>query len=99
MDIGRYPIVKVTWRDAQEGEQGWLDIEDCRKTPMAICYTVGWMIENNDNTIILMTSAAKCMTEEEITQGGGCTAIPKDWAIKIDYLFPEPRKVKSIARL
>ena len=99
MDIGRYPIVRVTWRDAQEGEQGWRDIEDCRKTPMAICYTVGWMIENNDNTIILMTSAAKCMTEEEITQGGGCTAIPKHWATKIDYLFPEPRKVKSIAGL
>ena len=99
MDIGRYPIVRVTWRDAQEGEQGWLDIEDCRKTSMAICYTVGWMIEHNDDTIILMTSAAKCMTEEEITQGGGCTAIPTDWATKIDYLFPEPRKVKSIEEL
>tara|TARA_R100000655_G_scaffold109161_1_gene162925 strand:- start:2554 stop:2853 length:300 start_codon:yes stop_codon:yes gene_type:complete len=99
MDIGRYPIVRVTWRDAQESEQGWLDIEDCKKTPMALCYTVGWLVEHNDDTIVLMTSAARCMTEEEVTQGGGCTAIPTDWATNIDYLTPVPRKVKSIAEL
>lgn len=84
-----YPIVRVTWNDAQEGEQGWLDIQDCVNTPMAVCYTVGWLIENTDEKITIMTSAAKCQTGKEITQGGGCTSIPADWCTLIEYLEPK----------
>jgi len=87
--MSNYPLVKVTWHDAQEGEEGWQDIEKCIETPMAICYSVGWLISRDEEKIVLMATAGKCQTEDKISSGGDCTAIPANWTTKIEYLVPK----------
>ena len=89
-----YPLVRVTWHDAQEGEEGWQDIEKCIDTPMAICYSVGWLISRDEEKIVLMATAGKCQTEDKISSGGDCTAIPANWTTKIEFL-----EVKTLKHL
>ena len=93
MDLDKCPMVRVTWYDAQEGEAGWLDIDMCINTPLAVCQTVGWLVENNDKKLTLMTTVGKSEEDSDVTQGGGCTSIPQDWATNIEYLYPEAKKI------
>ena len=36
-----------------------------------------------------MATAGKCQTEDEISTGGDCTAIPSNWTTKIEHLVPK----------
>jgi len=81
-----YPLVKVTWHDAQEAGSGWLDLEDCEKAPLAVCTSVGWLLALTSTKIVVAATLSQAASEEPVTQGGDCTAIPRDWAIKIEYL-------------
>ena len=56
---------------------------------MAICYSVGWLISRDEEKIVLMATAGKCQTEDKISSGGDCTAIPANWTTKIEYLVPK----------
>lgn len=81
-----FPIVKVTWADAQEAGVGWLDLQECIEAPLAKCYSVGWLAYNDDKKIVIMATLARNDADSEITQGGDCTAIPADWVTDIEYL-------------
>ena len=86
MDISKYPMVRVTWADAQEAGSGWLDIEDCANAKLAECQSVGWLVHQDDKKLIIMATIGKESSDAEVTTGGDCTAIPFDWVTKIEYL-------------
>ena len=85
MKIDEIPMVRVTWTDARDMENGWVAIKDILKAPLAECQDVGWMVVNNNDKIVIMRSF--CLDDnEEDQEGGGATAIPKCWVKKIEYL-------------
>ena len=83
MNIEKIPMVRVTWVDARDTETGWLDIKEVLNAPLAMCQEVGWMVNNNNNKVIIMRSYSK---DKEDISGGGAIAIPKGWITKIEYL-------------
>ena len=47
------PLVLVTWLDAKDGQTGWHSIDDIEKEKLATCYSVGWlMVQNNEKVVI-----------------------------------------------
>jgi len=82
-DIKKVPMVRVTWLDARDTETGWLDIKEVMDAPLAVCQEVGWMVNNNNNKVIIKRSYSK---DKEDISGGGAIAIPKGWVTKIEYL-------------
>ena len=85
MKIDETPMVRVTWTDARDMENGWVAIKDILKAPLAMCQDVGWMVVNTDEKIVIMRSWCEDDNEEH-QEGGGATAIPKCWVKKIEYL-------------
>ena len=73
-------LVLVTWNDAVEMEGGWHEIDTIKQHDLAVCKTVGWIVEQNDKQIIIMS------TIEGDEYGGGVHAIPNDWCISIQPL-------------
>ena len=78
-------MVRETWTDARDMENGWVAIKDILAAPLAMCQDVGWMVVNNDEKVIIMRSWCEDDNEEH-QEGGGATAIPKSWVKKIEYL-------------
>jgi hypothetical protein len=83
MKIEDVPMVRVTWMDARDMENGWLSEKDILAAPLAKCQDVGWMVVNNDDRIVINRSWCH---EEDSNEGGGATAIPKCCVKKIEYL-------------
>ena len=78
-----YKLVLITWRDAIEMEAGWHDMQTITKQKTATCKTVGWLVDKNDERIIIMSTIEE--DENEIA-GGGVHTIPTDWCISIQQL-------------
>jgi hypothetical protein len=83
MKIEEMPMVRVTWMDARDLENGWLSEKDVLAAPLATCQDVGWMVVNTDERIVINRSWCH---EEGHNEGGGATAIPKCCVKKIEYL-------------
>lgn len=93
MDIEDIPMVKITWKDAQESDGSWTPVEDILKHDCAICQDVGWMVSNDDNKIIIMRSmiVSNGTLDEpytELEEGSAYIAIPKDWVVDLEVLQP-----------
>ena len=84
MKIEDVPMVRVTWMDARDMENGWLSEKDILSAPLAKCQDVGWLVVNNDDRIVINRSW--CHEENNMGEGGGATAIPKCCVKKIEYL-------------
>ena len=73
------PIVKVTWYDAASTFKTYrINAEDPREH-LTICQTVGEMVANDDNAIVLVMHGSQC-------DGADIFAIPKDWTQEIEIL-------------
>ena len=78
-----WPMVKVTWMDAMDGETGWQSLEDMLKGDLATVVDIGWMIKNDERVVIVMGSW--CLDPDD-KNGGRYITIPKGWVKKIEYL-------------
>tara|TARA_R100001244_G_C5136164_1_gene126909 strand:+ start:392 stop:718 length:327 start_codon:yes stop_codon:yes gene_type:complete len=78
-----WPMVKVTWMDAMDGETGWQSLEDMLKGDLATVMDIGWMIKNDERVVIVMGSW--CLDPDD-KNGGRYITIPKGWVKKIEYL-------------
>tara|TARA_R110000737_G_scaffold271884_1_gene278955 strand:- start:588 stop:893 length:306 start_codon:yes stop_codon:yes gene_type:complete len=78
-----WPMVKVTWMDAMDGETGWQSLEDMLKGDLATVMDIGWMIKNDEKVVIIMGSW--CVDPDD-KNGGRYITIPKGWVKKIEYL-------------
>ena len=69
-----YKLVMVYWEDIV-GSCEWSEIPDIKKSKTAICCSFGWLVEQNENTTVIM---ADFIFEDnnKIKTGGGNTTIP-----------------------
>ena len=83
MMLEKIPMVRVTWYDAKDGQSGWHSLEDIKKETLATCYSVGWLVLQNDERTVVMGDFSN---EENDEDGGRHIAIPSGWVEKIEYL-------------
>ena len=83
-----WPMVRITWMDAMDGDTGWVPLGKMRDAKLATCVDVGWMIRNDDERVTIMGSW--CLdpqeTKDDEKEGGRYITIPKGWVKKIEYL-------------
>tara|TARA_R110002012_G_scaffold124685_2_gene275840 strand:+ start:176 stop:490 length:315 start_codon:yes stop_codon:yes gene_type:complete len=83
MDMTDIPMVRLTWKDAQDSDGTWTAVEDILAHQCAICQEVGWLVLNDSERVIIMRSR---IVAEELQEGGAYIAIPQSWVIKIEEL-------------
>ena len=83
-----WPMVRITWMDAMDGDTGWVPLGKMRDAKLATCIDIGWMIRDDDLRVTIMGSwcADPQETKEEDKEGGRYITIPKGWVKKIEYL-------------
>ena len=69
-----YPLVRIYWEDII-GETTWADIVDIKKSKTAICCSVGWLVNQNEVTTVVMADFS-FEDNNDIKQGGNYTTIP-----------------------
>ena len=69
-----YTLNLVYWEDIV-GEANWSDIVDIKKSKTAICCSVGWLVNENSNTTVVMADFS-FEDNGDIKQGGNYTTIP-----------------------
>ena len=69
-----YPLVRIYWEDII-GETTWSDIVDIKKSKTAICCSVGWLVNQNAVTTVVMADYS-FEDNNDIKQGGNYTTIP-----------------------
>ena len=69
-----YDLAMVYWEDIV-GDTAWADIPDIKKSKTAICCSVGWLINENSTTTVVMADFS-FEDNGDIKQGGGYTTIP-----------------------
>ena len=69
-----YDLVVAYWEDIV-GSCEWSEISDIKKSKTAVCCSFGWLVEQNENTTVIM---ADFIFEDNnrIKTGGGHTTIP-----------------------
>lgn len=87
MDMRNIPMVRVTWKDAQDSDGSWTSLEDIIAHEPATCQEVGWLVHQDDTKIIVMRS--RICTGDELEEGGAHIAIPTDWVTEVEKLKVE----------
>lgn len=78
------PIVLVEWKDAAGGARiGWRPIREVEKQETAICYSVGFLLRQTNNEVLIVPHVA---TLGDQADGDGELCIPKSWVKKITVL-------------
>ena len=86
--LNKLCLVKVVWLDAMSDDNTWQELNDLAKQTLRPVTSVGWMLVEDENNIILISS----FDEDAQMGGGGCTISKK--AVKSivqlkENLFPE----------
>ena len=83
-----WPMVRITWMDAMDGDTGWVALSKMRDAKLATCVDIGWMIRNDDLRVSIMGSWCLDPQEEkdEDKEGGRYITIPKGCVKKIEHL-------------
>ena len=69
-----YDLVIVYWEDIISNSE-WTYISEIKKSKTAICKSVGWLVEENSKTTVIMADLG-FEDNQEIKQGGSYTTIP-----------------------
>ena len=92
-----WPMVRITWMDAMDGDTGWVPLEKMMNAKLATCVDIGWMIRNDDERVTIMGSW--CLDPQEIKdddkEGGRYITIPKGWVKKIEYLEKDYGQIRD----
>ena len=78
-----WPMVRVTWLDAMDGESGWVELDKMLNAKLATCVDIGWLIKRDENKTVIMGSWCQDPDDKE---GGRYIAIPTGWIKKMEYL-------------
>lgn len=76
-----YPIVEITWRDA-ECDPAWVSVEEIKEAKLPLIRTIGFLIHEDKEKLIV----ASTIGGDEATAS---MKIPADWVIKIWYIIME----------
>lgn len=83
-----FSIVAITWVDsATAGDGGWhkIDLENLKEDPLE-CYTVGFVIAENDDRIVICSSYFENTIENEIGTVGAIS-IPLTAVIGTEWIY------------
>ena len=69
-----YDLVLILWEDIVSCSE-WSYILEIKKSKTAICCSIGWLMEKNNTTTVIMADLSFEETKE-IKQGGSYTTIP-----------------------
>ena len=72
------PIVQVTWLDPA-GKSGWTDLEGLAEAKPVTCTTVGWLITDTPDNIVVVASLGA-------SDGADSTTIPRACVVAIDMI-------------
>jgi len=78
----KYPIVRVTWYDAQSHDE-WVDIKDAIKSTSKI-YSVGYLIHDGEREITIAQNYDVPNDSVSMT-----IAILNSWVEELEYLYVE----------
>ncbi len=67
----KYPLVKINWVDASRLSDGWMDMEKIPGAYLHKCVSVGFVIKENEDGIILVPTIADIEHEENTHTYGG----------------------------
>ena len=79
--LSNLKMVKVEWLDAMSDDNTWQELEELAKQVLRPVTCVGWILSENENNIILISSL-----DEESQCGGGGGTIPKNCITKLTKL-------------
>lgn len=79
-----YPLVLIYWEDITSHSQ-WEEILEIRKSKTAICCSVGWLVESNKDTTVIMADYG-FEQDNNIKEGGSYTTVPTKNVIQIKQL-------------
>ena len=69
-----YDLVIIYWEDIISNSE-WTYISEIKKSKTAICKSVGWLVEKNPKTTVIMADLG-FEDNQEIKKGGSYTTIP-----------------------
>ena len=87
-----WPMVRITWMDAMDGETGWQSLDDMMKGQLATCTDIGWMIKNDEKSVVIMGSW--CLDPDD-KHGGRYITVPKGWVKEIKYLVESYGEIRD----
>ena len=76
-------LVLLHWKDAVTPTQGWTDINELQ-TELAECVSVGFVVEENDQTITIVSHVTG---DNEGTDIDGSLVLDKSWIIEKQNLI------------
>lgn len=79
-----YPLVLIYWEDITSHSQ-WEEISEIKKSKTAICCSVGWLVESNKDTTVIMADYS-FEQDNNIKEGGSYTTVPTKNVIQIKQL-------------
>jgi len=50
------PLVLVKWQDITSSHTGWINETDINKLKTATCYTVGWVMKEDDKNLYVVSA-------------------------------------------
>jgi len=84
--MDKYKIVLVEWTDSYGCSSGWEETEDLKIIPHH-CYSVGYLVKENDEVIVLVPHLSPENKETNATeQGCGDMTIPRVAIKNISFL-------------
>lgn len=82
-DLIKHKLVMVTWLDAHcDSTDGWTDLDDIKWDKDLTCYSVGWLIKENEQSIHLVSH----VTHDPYVDGH--LQIPKGCILQTKELCP-----------
>ncbi len=78
------PLVIVTWLDSVQTNGSWQHLSDFKKQKPVTVGTVGWLIQKDDQVVVLAQSIG--WTDEDNAQSAGRKVIPRCCVQKIEKL-------------
>jgi hypothetical protein len=82
----KHKLVLVKWQDAYNTTVNWKSIRELEKPKSMICFSVGWIIKQNKQNLLLMPHISDIKNRKSLGDGCGDIIIPKVSVLKIRRL-------------
>lgn len=85
-DTLKHQLVKIEWKDSTQPVSEWQHLNDLTDTKPISCFSVGFLLQNDDEMKVLAPNMADIHNDLNI-QASGIIAIPSSCVVKISKLL------------
>ena len=75
-------LILVEWIDSIQPCSEWSYLTALPEVGVATCQSVGWLVSETEDTVMLAPNLARLLSDEDVSQGSGFFRIPKVAIIK-----------------